>query len=117
MSQGVTVKFDKDRTLKYRYRDLPEISRRLGGKVSTRQLVDNLIAQDSDTLDVMMMVGLKRDDAALATDLNRIHELIEAYLDHGGTLGKLAMAIIAALQDGKVMPPDAPETEKPADPS
>ena len=96
----VEITLDKPRTLKYRWPDLRDLSRRLNG-ASLSQLFTRLGEADPDAVSMALMVGLRHQDGKLTLD--KVDELIQGFFDGGGKVADLLNAITEAIQSSGVV--------------
>lgn len=103
MSTGTPFKLDKDRTLLYRFGDLKDARRALGGK-STSEIALMVLQADVEAISVLLWVGLRHEDAKLGRDMNRVDDAIQEYLAAGGELYELTTPILDALKSARLLP-------------
>ena len=90
----VELKLDRPRTLKYRWSDLRELCRRLGG-LSLVQFSDRLSQADPETVSTALLIGLRHEDKRLTGE--KIDDMIQAFFDSGGRVAELMNAVSEAL--------------------
>lgn len=100
---GTPIKLDKDRTLLYRFGDLKDARRVLGGK-STTEISMMILGADADAIATLLWVGLRHEDPALGRDVNKVDDAIEKYLADGGQLYDLTTPILDALKAKGIIP-------------
>jgi hypothetical protein len=111
----LSVKFDRDRTLTYRWSDARQICQRLGN-VSLVEFLNRLGQTSPDALHTALFVGLSHDDPKL-TGL-RLDDLIQGYIDNGGELSALVNLVLEAMQaDGLLHSDKKREGPDPANPT
>lgn len=88
---------DKPRHVRYRWQDVKELSRRLGG-ATLQGLLAKLGEADPETLSTALLLGLRHEEPKLTGE--RIDEILDAYFrSDEGRLATVLTAINEALQN------------------
>ena len=91
------ITLDKPRHIRYRWRDVKELSRRLNGQ-TLKGLLDKLGEADPDTISIALLLGLRHEDSKLS--LEKVDDYIDDYIrTDDGRISALLEAINEALQN------------------
>lgn len=106
----VEIDLDRPRKLRYGFRDLRDLERRLGG-APFEKVLDNLRGLHLETLVQVLCVGLRWDDPKIGPA--RTEELVGTYLRGGGEIAKLLEAISEALTASGIIGKPKEEEDRP----
>ena len=94
----VLDKPDKPRHVRYRWQDVKELARRIGGGVSLQGLLTKLGEADPETLSTALLLGLRHEDPKLT--IEKLDDILDAYFrTEDGRLATVLAAINEALQN------------------
>ena len=117
MKDYADITLDKPRRLRYRWQDIRDLTRRLGG-VTLQDLLAKLGAADPETISVAMLLGLRHEQPRIT--MEQIDELLDAYFrreEPPGRLGDILNAITEAIQASGLLrdrsKPTEPEGDRP----
>ena len=108
------IMLDKPRRVRYRWQDVKELGRRLGG-ASLQGMLAKLGEADPETISTALLIGLRHEDPKLKVE--DLDEIIDAYLRRpDGRLADLLGAINEALQNCGLFRDRSKKANDPADP-
>jgi len=112
---SLSIKFDRDRKLQFRWSDMRTICARLNN-LSMVEFLTRLGATSPDVLHTALFIGLSHDDPKLTGQ--RLDDLIQGYIDDGGQLTALVNAVLEAMtEDGLLYSNKKQEGSDPANPT
>ena len=96
MADYAEITLDKPRRVRYRWQDIRELCRRLGG-VTLQGLLAKLGEAEPDTISTALMLGLRHDEPRITGE--RVDEILDAYFrTEDGRLGTVLTAINEGIQ-------------------
>lgn len=100
MSRGVIINLDRERKLRYTINSLIELEQAIGGPLGG--MLGNRTGLRM--IRALVWVGLKHEQKGLTED--RVGELLQDYLNQGGSLESLGEKITEALKMSGILPDD-----------
>lgn len=103
----ITLKLDKQRTLKYTWRSVRDLCARLSKPTETCtivRLIDYMRQMDPEAITQALFIGLAHGDDRKKLTGEDVENMIDDYLQGGGRLADIMSAILEALQASGAIP-------------
>lgn len=105
--EDVTIKLDKERTVKYTWRSVRDLCGRLskpGETCTIVKLIDLMRQMDPEAITAALFIGLAHGEDRKKLTGEQVEDMIDDYLQEGGRLADLMGAVLEALQKSGAIP-------------